>query len=73
MRIRHYHMLGIGFGNIVAGIISWSLNHNIIWLIIHSCLSWLYVIYAAVVYYHFNLVGILNSLTLAIQNFLNAI
>lgn len=73
MRMRSYHAVGIGVGNIVAALISWQLNHNVIWLIIHFCFSWLYVIYAAVVYYHFNLLGVFNSFILAIQNFLNAL
>lgn len=38
---------GIGFGAVLAITISWSVNHSIIWAIIHGCLSWLYVIYFA--------------------------
>ncbi len=38
---------GIGFGSVLAITISWSVNHSIIWAIIHGCFSWLYVIYYA--------------------------
>ena len=38
---------GIGFGSALAIAISWSVNHSIIWAIIHGILSWLYVIYYA--------------------------
>ena len=38
---------GIGFGTVLAITISWSVNHSILWAIIHGCLSWLYVIYFA--------------------------
>jgi hypothetical protein len=39
---------GIGFGTALAIPISWSVNHSIIWAIIHGLFSWLYVIYYAV-------------------------
>lgn len=39
---------GIGFGTALAITISWSLNHSILWAIIHGVFSWLYVIYYAV-------------------------
>jgi hypothetical protein len=38
---------GIGFGAALAIIISWSVNHSILWAIIHGFLSWIYVIYYA--------------------------
>ncbi|WP_107926725.1 hypothetical protein [Lysinibacillus parviboronicapiens] len=38
---------GIGFGAVLAITISWSVNHSILWAIIHGCFSWLYVIYYA--------------------------
>jgi len=38
---------GIGFGVALAITISWSVNHSIIWAIIHGFFSWLYVIYYA--------------------------
>ena len=36
---------GISFGTALAIVISWSLNHSILWAIIHGLLSWFYVIY----------------------------
>lgn len=35
----------IGVGNIIAMIISWHLNHSILWMILHGLFGWLYVIY----------------------------
>jgi len=40
---------GISFGSVLAITISWSVNHSIIWAILHGCLSWLYVIYYALI------------------------
>jgi hypothetical protein len=40
--------LGIGsfgFGTIIAAILSWSVNHSVIWLLIHGFFSWAYIIY----------------------------
>ena len=34
-----------GFGSMLAITISWSVNHSILWMILHGILSWLYVIY----------------------------
>ncbi len=39
---------GIGFGTALAIAISWSVNHSILWAILHGLFSWLYVIYYAV-------------------------
>lgn len=36
---------GLGFGGVLAIIISWSVNHSILWAIIHGFLGWFYVIY----------------------------
>ncbi len=36
---------GIGFGSALAITISWSVNHSILWAIVHGVFSWLYVIY----------------------------
>ncbi len=36
---------GIGFGTALAITISWSVNHSVIWAIIHGVFSWFYVIY----------------------------
>jgi hypothetical protein len=38
---------GIGFGSALAIAISWSVNHSILWAIIHGLLSWIYVVYYA--------------------------
>ena len=42
--------VGIGFGSALAITISWSLNKSIFWAIVHGFLSWIYVIYYAIVY-----------------------
>ena len=39
---------GISFGSALAIAISWSVNHSILWAIVHGILSWIYVIYYAV-------------------------
>lgn len=39
---------GIGLGTVLAMILSWTKWHSIFWVIVHGCLSWLYVIYWAV-------------------------
>ncbi len=38
---------GIGLGSAIAVAISWSLHKSIIWAAIHGILSWLYVLYFA--------------------------
>ena len=38
---------GISFGSALAIAISWSVNHSILWAILHGVLSWFYVIYYA--------------------------
>ena len=40
---------GISFGAALAIAISWSANKSILWAIIHGLLSWLYVIYYALI------------------------
>lgn len=40
---------GISFGAAMAIAISWSLNKSIFWAIVHGLLSWLYVIYYAII------------------------
>jgi hypothetical protein len=37
-----------GFGSILAITISWSINHSILWMILHGIFSWLYVVYYAI-------------------------
>jgi hypothetical protein len=39
--------VGIGFGSALAITISWSMNHSLLWAIIHGALGWFYVIYYA--------------------------
>ncbi len=39
--------VGIGLGSAIAVAISWSLHKSIVWAAIHGILSWLYVIYFA--------------------------
>jgi hypothetical protein len=36
-----------GFGSILAVTLSWSVNHSILWMILHGICSWFYVIYYA--------------------------
>ena len=42
---------GIGLGSILAGVLSWMVNHSIFWVIVHGgfC-GWLYVFYALIVH-----------------------
>lgn len=39
--------IGFGIGNIIATIISWSINHSIWWAFWHCIFGWWYVIYYA--------------------------
>lgn len=39
---------GISFGAAMAICISWSLNHSILWAIVHGICGWFYVVYAAI-------------------------
>jgi hypothetical protein len=39
---------GISFGTALAVTISWSVNHSILWAIIHGFLGWFYVILYAI-------------------------
>lgn len=36
---------GIGIGAIVAAILSWSVNHSILWALVHGFFGWFYLIY----------------------------
>ncbi|MBZ5681795.1 MAG: hypothetical protein LAO24_16990 [Acidobacteriia bacterium] len=38
---------GISMGAALAMILSFQLNHSILWAIVHGVLSWIYVIYRA--------------------------
>ena len=42
---------GIGIGAALAITISWSVNHSVLWAIIHGILSWIYVVYYLIVRY----------------------
>jgi hypothetical protein len=35
----------IGFGTVLAIVMSWTINKAILWAIIHGILGWLYVLY----------------------------
>ena len=43
---------GIGFGTALAISISWSANKSLLWAVIHGLLSWIYVVYYALVHHH---------------------
>ena len=38
---------GIGLGSALAIVLSFQLNHSILWAIVHGILSWFYVLYRA--------------------------
>ena len=42
---------GIGFGTALAITSSWSANKTLLWAVIHGLLSWIYVVYYALVYH----------------------
>ena len=39
---------GIGMGSVLACTISWSLNHSLLWAILHCIFGWFYVVYYAI-------------------------
>jgi len=39
---------GISMGSALAMILSFSVNHSILWAIIHGVCSWFYVVYRAI-------------------------
>lgn len=39
---------GIGFGSVLAIVLSWDRNKSILFAILHGIFSWLYVIYYAI-------------------------
>jgi maltodextrin utilization protein YvdJ len=41
----HVVVDGLGFGSVMAMIISYAHNPSILWMFIHGVLSWLYVIW----------------------------
>lgn len=40
---------GWGLSSILAGILSWLLNHSVGWCVVHFLLGWIYLLYAALV------------------------
>ena len=40
----------IGIGSIIAIVISWGINHSVLWAIFHAFLGWIYVIYYMIAY-----------------------
>ena len=46
---------GIGIGGVLAFLLSWEQNHDLIWGIIHALFGWLYVVYHWITYENFNL------------------
>ena len=48
VRTRNAARMGVTMGSTLAIVISWSVNHSILWAIVHGFLSWFYVIYYAV-------------------------
>lgn len=51
MESKHVAGGGITLGSLLAVLCSWSVNHSIIWCIIHFFCSWAYVIYFLLVYH----------------------
>lgn len=49
MRSMQYEVVrnGVSFGSVLAITMSWSVNHSILWAIIHGLFSWFYVLYFA--------------------------
>jgi hypothetical protein len=43
---------GISFGSALAIVISWSVNHSLLWAMLHGVFSWFYVLYYALGYGH---------------------
>ena len=41
---------GASFGSALAIAVSYSNNHSLVWAVVHRILSWVYVIYFAIVY-----------------------
>lgn len=42
----------IGLGNVIAVIVSWSVNHSILWAFLHGIFGWFYLIYYVLVVRH---------------------
>ncbi len=41
---------GITLGGLLAVMLSWAVNHSILWAILHFFCSWFYVIYYLIAY-----------------------
>ena len=41
--------IGVSLGMILAGLLSYSHNHDFLWAIIHGILSWIYIIYYVII------------------------
>lgn len=39
--------VSFGLGNVIAAVISWTVNKSILWAILHGIFGWFYVIYYA--------------------------
>jgi hypothetical protein len=48
--MNNYYVTGIGMGGSLAMVLSYSINHSILWCILHGFFSWFYVIYFAIMY-----------------------
>jgi hypothetical protein len=43
---------GITLGSLIAVLCSWTVNHSVLWCLIHFFCSWFYVIYYFLTYAH---------------------
>ncbi len=43
---------GIGLGGAIAVTVSWSLNHSVLWCVLHGICGWFYLIYYGIYLYH---------------------
>ena len=50
MSEKKYIESGISFGTAMAMVLSWHVNHSILWMILHGIFSWFYVIHYAIKY-----------------------
>jgi hypothetical protein len=41
---------GMTLGTVIAVVASFSVNHSVLWAVLHGILSWVYVIYYAIAY-----------------------
>ena len=37
--------VGLGLGNVIAAMVSWTVNKSILWAFIHGIFGWFYIIY----------------------------